>query len=192
MVGEIRDKETAEMAVHAALTGHLVLSTLHTNNAAGVVPRLIDMGIEPFLIASSLNLVIAQRLIRRICPHNKVEEKVPEPLYSKVSRILDNIPKNIGLKIPSPPYHFWKGVENDVCYQGYSGRIAAFEAIEINEELQSLITQNVKSSDIEKAARKYGFISMFEDALVKAALGITSLEEAMRLSIMGEELKEQF
>jgi len=192
MVGEIRDKETAEMAVHAALTGHLVLSTLHTNNASGVIPRLIDMGIEPFLIASSLNLVIAQRLIRRLCPAGKTEEKVPEPLNSKIARIINNIPKNSGLDIPKPPYHFYKGVENEQCYQGYSGRIAVFEAIEINEEIQSLITQNVKSSDLEKAARKYGFASMFEDALIKSSKGITSLEEALRVSIMGSELKEQF
>ena len=192
MIGEIRDKETAEMAIHAALTGHLVLTTLHTNNASGAIPRLVDMGIEPFLIASAINLVIAQRLVRRICPYGKTEEKIPEALYEKVARIIKQIPKNSGLDIPEPPYRFYKGIEDSRCHQGYLGRIGVFEAIEIDDEIQALITQRVRGTDILRAARKKGMVTMFEDALVKAARGETTLEEALRVSIMGAELKEQF
>ncbi len=192
MIGEVRDKETAEMAIHAALTGHLVLTTLHTNNASGAIPRLVDMGIEPFLIASAVNLVVAQRLVRRLCPFGKVEEKVPSALYEKVARIISRVPKDSGLNIPSPPYKFYKGIEDSRCHQGYLGRIGVFETIEVDEEIQSLITQHVRSSEILRVARKKGMVTMFEDALVKAVKGITSLEEALRVSIMGAELKEQF
>ncbi|MCD6421941.1 Flp pilus assembly complex ATPase component TadA, partial [bacterium] len=192
MVGEIRDKETAEMAIHAALTGHLVLTTLHTNNAAGAIPRLVDMGIEPFLIASAVNLVVAQRLVRRLCPYGKVEEKIPPALYERVEKILREIPPKSGLDVPPPPYRFYRGIEDSRCHQGYLGRIGVFETIEISEEIQSLITQNVRSAEIMRVARKEGMVTMFEDALVKAVKAITSLEEALRVSIMGIELKEQF
>ncbi|MDD3773967.1 MAG: ATPase, T2SS/T4P/T4SS family [Patescibacteria group bacterium] len=191
MIGEIRDKETAEMAVHAALTGHLVLSTLHTNNAAGAIPRLIDMGIEPFLIGSALNLVVAQRLVRKICPYGKKEEQVPKNLKENVSDIINKIPKSSGLEIPKPPYKFYKGVEDSRCHQGYSGRIGVFETIEINEQMQSILSTATTSASIFKQARNQGAITMFEDALVKAAKGQTSLEEALRVSIMGAELKDQ-
>jgi type IV pilus assembly protein PilB len=192
MIGEIRDKETAEMAVQSALTGHLVLSTLHTNNAAGAIPRLIDMGIEPFLIGSALNLVVAQRLVRRLCPYGKKEANIPQGLQEKVSQIISKIPKSSKLQIPEPPYKFYEGVNDNRCHQGYSGRIGAFEIIEINEKMQSMLSTSVTSTSIFKQAREQGSVTMFEDALVKASRGVTSLEEALRVSIMGAELKEQF
>jgi len=192
MIGEIRDKETAEMAVHAALTGHLVLSTLHTNNAAGAIPRLIDMGIEPFLIGSALNLVIAQRLVRKLCPYGRKEANVPKNLYAKISGIIDKIPKSANLTIPQKPYKFYEGVNDNRCHQGYLGRIGVFEEIEIGEEMQTVLHTSSTASKIFQKAREEGSTTMFEDALVKAANGITSLEEALRVSIMGSELKEQF
>lgn len=192
MIGEIRDKETAEMAVHAALTGHLVLSTLHTNNAAGAIPRLIDMGIEPFLIGSALNLVVAQRLVRKICPYGKREAKIPQNLKEKVTQIIKDIPKTSGLIIPSPPFKFFEGVEDSRCHQGYSGRIGVFEVIDVDEKIQSILSANTTSSSVFKQARSHGAVTMFEDALVKATQGITSLEEALRVSIMGAELKSNF
>jgi type IV pilus assembly protein PilB len=192
MIGEIRDRETAEMAVQSALTGHLVLSTLHTNNAAGAIPRLIDMGIEPFLIGSALNLVVAQRLVRKICPYGKREANVPAGLQEKVTRIINDIPKSSGLTIPTEPFKFYEGVNDNRCHQGYSGRIGVFETIEVGEKMQAILNNHVTSASIFKQARDQGAITMLEDALVKSTKGITSLEEALRVSIMGSELKEQF
>ncbi len=167
MVGEIRDPETAEVAVQAALTGHLVLSTLHTNDAPSAVTRLKDMGIEPFLIASSLEGVIAQRLVRRICenckePYRPSEEEVRE------------------LGLPRGNYTFYRGRGCEECLgTGYRGRIGIFEVLELDEELKKLINETQEAGKIREAARKKGFKSMLEDGIEKILKGITTSSEVL-------------
>jgi general secretion pathway protein E len=168
MVGEIRDSETADIAVHAALTGHLVLSTLHTNDAVSSVARLVDMGIEPFLIANSLEGVVAQRLVRKICNNCK------RPYKSSQIEILE-------LKLdPSKDYTFYKGEGCDQCMNtGYKGRIGIYEVLEFDEELKSLIVKTQDSTEILKEAVKKGFKTMFEDGVRKVLEGITTPQEIL-------------
>ncbi len=172
MVGEIRDTETAEIAIRAALTGHQVFSTLHTNDSAGAVTRLLDMGVEAFLISSSLEGVLAQRLVRRICPHCRAEWPVPPALRDKLEALGDR--KLEGL--------FYRGTGCEECRgTGYRGRIGIFELLPINPELRELILQRRSSAEIKAAALKT-MMTMHADALQKAAEGITSLEEILRVS----------
>jgi len=182
MVGEIRDSETANMATHAALTGHLVLSTLHTNDAAGALPRLINMGIEPFLITSSMNLVIAQRLIRRICPKCKREMKVPKSLVDDIQKELDSMPKNNEAdgKRVSEEMKFFHGVGCSECTQGYKGRIGMFEVLRITDEIEDLAVKKMPANEIKKAAIKDGMITMRQDGILKAIAGITTIDEVFR------------
>jgi type IV pilus assembly protein PilB len=179
MVGEIRDQETAEIAVNAALTGHLLLSSLHTNDAPTAVPRLIDMKIPPFLVAAVLNLVIAQRLVRRICL-NCIESYTPTPEF--VESIESQMRE---LKVPEiqVPKTLYRGKGCKVCNNtGYRGRMGIYEAFEVNEEIRKIITSSDFSNDILfMAARKSGMITMFEDGLRKAALGMTTVEEVLRV-----------
>jgi type II secretory ATPase GspE/PulE/Tfp pilus assembly ATPase PilB-like protein len=172
MVGEIRDFETAEIAIRAALTGHQVFSTLHTNDAAGAVSRLLDMGVEAFLISSSLDGVLAQRLVRRICTRCRVEWPVPAAVQSKVEALG-------GVRTEGPFYH---GKGCDECRgTGYRGRIGIFELLPISPELRELIIQKRSSDEIKAAARK-SMLTMHQDALQKAAEGTTTLEEILRVS----------
>jgi type IV pilus assembly protein PilB len=190
MVGEIRDNETASLAINAALTGHLVLSTLHTNSAAGAIPRLIDMKVEPFLISSTLNLIIAQRLVRRLCPEK-------EKYYLKESE-LDNISKYCDLdrilKIlreeklakPNQPITkipFYRPKPTKECPDGYKGRIGIFEVLPVTQTIKELIVKEATADQIEEQAKKEGMITMVEDGFVKAAQGITSIEEVLRVII---------
>jgi type II secretory ATPase GspE/PulE/Tfp pilus assembly ATPase PilB-like protein len=171
-VGEIRDSETAEIAIRAALTGHQVFSTLHTNDSTGAVTRLIDMGVEPFLISSSLEGVLAQRLVRRICPLCRVESSVAPILRDKLEAL--------GARRLEGPYYIGKGCEE--CRDtGYRGRIGIFELLPINPELRELILQKRSNAELKTAAQKT-MITMHQDALQKAAEGITSLEEILRVS----------
>lgn len=175
LVGEIRDKETAQLAIQAALTGHLVLSTIHTNNAIGVIPRLIDMGVDPYLIAPTLKLAMAQRLSRRICPPGK---KVPvdestRRMFAKEFETLpeqyrDRIPKFENVYHPEP---------TPTCASGTKGRIAIMEMLEVDQEIQDLILKGGSEMDIYKAARNKGFMSLKEDAIIKALAGEIALEE---------------
>ncbi len=172
MVGEIRDSETAEIAIRAALTGHQVFSTLHTNDAAGAVTRLIDMGVEAFLISSSLEGVLAQRLVRRICPHCKAEWDVPPALKEKIEMLSSH-------RLEGKFYH---GSGCDECRgTGYRGRIGIFELLALNTEIRELILQRRSSAELKAAARKT-MITMHEDAVLKAAAGITTLDEILRVS----------
>jgi len=182
MVGEIRDSETANMATHAALTGHLVLSTLHTNDAAGALPRLINMGIEPFLITSSMNLVIAQRLIRRICPKCKREMKVPKSLMEDIQKELEAMPTNNEVdrkRIPAE-MKFFHGVGCSECTQGYKGRIGLFEVLRITDEIEDLAVKKMPANELKKAAIKDGMITMKQDGILKALAGITTIDEVFR------------
>jgi type IV pilus assembly protein PilB len=189
MVGEIRDKETASLAVNAALTGHLVLSTLHTNSAAGAIPRLIYMKVEPFLIASTLNLVVAQRLVRRLC-EKKQEYELKDSDIKNLShscsqeRLLKALRQEKLLK-PGQDLEkiiFYKAKKSKGCVNGYKGRIGIYEALPITETIKALITEEVFTSRIEERAKKDGMRTMIEDGLVKAAQGFTTIEEVLRVT----------
>ncbi|MCM8793566.1 MAG: Flp pilus assembly complex ATPase component TadA [Candidatus Omnitrophica bacterium] len=175
MVGEIRDLETADIAIQAALTGHLVFSTLHTNDSAGALTRLIDMGIEPFLVSSSVIGIIAQRLIRLICPHCKVEYSPPEAVL-----------KSLNLE-PRKEEKFYRGEGCEKCKKtGYSGRKGIFEVLVINEEIRKLIVAKASASVIKQTAISQGMSTLMADGLEKARQGLTALEEVLRLTKLEE------
>ncbi len=195
MVGEIRDKETAELAVQSALTGHTVLSTLHTNSAAGALPRLLEMEIEPFLIASTVNTVIAQRLVRKICDHCKEEYQASPALTQAIKKSLKDVlpskkdpsskTRELGFdKLPNTEnevFTLYKGKGCDQCKNtGYWGRTGVYEIFSINEKMENLITTEATSSDIQDQAIKDGMITMRQDGFLKALAGITTLEEVVR------------
>ena len=190
MVGEIRDKETASLAVNAALTGHLVLSTLHTNSAAATIPRLLNMGIEPFLLSSTLNVILAQRLVRRLCDEKKEYRLGAKELENlkkscdptKITEILreEKIlkPKQTLADIP-----FFHPLSSKNCSDGYKGRIGIYEVLPVHETIKRLINEGATADAIEERARKEGMRLMVEDGFVKAAQGITSIEEVLRVII---------
>jgi len=191
MVGEIRDKETLEIAIHAAMTGHLVLSTLHTNSAAGAIPRMVDMGVEPFLIASTTNIVIAQRLVRRLCVEcrksYKLNQKEVETLGKnyEIDAIMETLYKMGGLKSGTKwtDIELFKPVGCSQCNgSGYKGRGGIYEVFEITEEIEKLITQNATSDEMERKAREDGMVTMVEDGFFKVVQGMTSIEEVMRVT----------
>lgn len=172
MVGEIRDSETAEIAIRAALTGHQVFSTLHTNDSTGAITRLLDMGVEAFLISSSLEGVLAQRLVRKICPHCRVEAPVTAAVASKMETLGARELQNV----------FCSGKGCDECRgTGYRGRIGIFELLQITPRLKELILQKRSNAELKATAHKT-MMTMHQDALQKAAAGITSLEEIIRVS----------
>jgi len=185
MIGEIRDKETAEMAIHSAMTGHLVLSTLHTNNAAGALPRLLDMGAEPFLVASTVNTVIAQRLVRKLCPDCKKEYKITSEELKKLgaSENFIEISGQVKNSSISGEITLYKSGGCDHCDQeGYHGRIGIFEVLEVDEDIKKLISQKASVENIEKQARATGMETMLEDGIYKATQGVTSIEEVLRVT----------
>ncbi|MCX6797256.1 MAG: GspE/PulE family protein, partial [Candidatus Doudnabacteria bacterium] len=157
MVGEIRDKETAELAVHAALTGHLVFSTLHTNNAVGAMPRMIDMGIEPFLLTASVNVVMAQRLVRKICPGCKQEVPLTKVLEEEIKKDLLNIPEEYFEGVDKKQYKIYKGAGCEKCgHTGYVGRFGIFEVLPSTAEIQELVSNKSSGSKIYEVAAKLG------------------------------------
>lgn len=167
MVGEIRDKETAQLAIQAALTGHLVLSTIHTNNAIGVIPRLIDMGIDPYLIAPTLKMAIAQRLARTLCKGTGREEELDQATQVRINNTFKSLPKKYHNAIPTSRTVL-RPDPTAGCTTGYSGRSAVTEVLEISEEIQELILKNASEEEFFHAARKNGFITIQEDAIIKA------------------------
>ncbi len=188
MVGEIRDKETAALAINAALTGHLVLSTLHTNDAAGAIPRLIDMGIEPFLIASTLNLVLAQRLVRKLCDQKEeyeIKGAETDNLFKHCDeeRILSVLreEKLIKGRQKFSDVKFYHPKKNKSCPNGYKGRCGLFEVLPISESVKELISEGVFSAQIQKRAVKEGMRTMIEDGFIKATQGVTTIEEVLRV-----------
>ncbi len=180
MVGEIRDNETAELAVHAALTGHIVLSTLHTNDAVGAVPRLMDMKIEPFLISSSLNVVEAQRLVRRVCEFCAEEYHLDEVMEAEVARALEEVPKEElpeNLKL-TKPLTFKRGKGCARCDNtGYRGRTTITECVEMTDEMKAILVAGNKASEVQEELKRQGMITMKQDGLIKALLGVTTVEE---------------
>jgi type IV pilus assembly protein PilB len=179
LVGEIRDSETAGIAVNAALTGHLVLSTLHTNDASGALPRLTDMNVEPFLVASTVNVIIAQRLIRKICEMCKTSEDIT------IDQLMLNLPeesvkKHFGVK---KDVRIYKGKGCEVCHNtGYSGRLGIFEVLVVSPEIKKLIVSQNDSNLILKKAIDEGMNTMLDDGLIKVAKGMTTIEEVLRVT----------
>jgi len=175
MVGESRDMETASIAVNTALTGHLLLSTLHTNDASTTLPRLLDMKIEPFLIASTISIAIGQRLIRKICVDCKQEKVINEEEYNRLTKI---IPKEILKKTKK----FFVGGGCELCNQtGYRGRTVINEVLLVDEKIRSLILRKTPASEIKEMAVKGGMSTMLSDGFKKAMLGITTIEEISRV-----------
>ena len=182
MVGEIRDEETASLAVHAALTGHIVLSTLHTSNTVGVIPRLIDMGIKPFLLQPTLSLIIAQRLVRKLCPYCKKKEKAKGEIAKIMKDSLDSLPSDAKKDIPKE-INIYQPVGCKKCNKvGYSGRVGIFEVLEMTNELGKLILSRPSEGDIRKEAERQGMVTMKQDGILKVVKGITSIEEILRVA----------
>jgi len=196
MVGEIRDKETAALATQAALTGHLVFSTLHTNSAAGVLPRLLDMDIEPFLIASTVNTVIGQRLVRRIGEQRETYQSNPIETQNIMATVGHLLPKtreevaqysaDLGYKdLPlagQTAYTLVRGIDTPQQPHGYSGRAGLYEVMDVNDDIQKLIINHATSSEIQRLAVSQGMITMRQDGYLKALTGLTTLEEVNRVT----------
>lgn len=179
MVGEIRDNETAEIAVNSALTGHLVFSTLHTNNAAGTYPRLIDLGINPKILTSAINVAMAQRLVRKLCQNCKKQVAIPEKYVASIKTIAETMPHPEDIKQKE---HMFEAVGCEKCNQtGYKGRIGLYEAVLTDEAIEKTVINNPSESDIAKAARPQGIPTMLEDGITKVLNGITSLAELERV-----------
>ena len=196
MVGEIRDKETATLAIQAALTGHFVFSTLHTNSAAGILPRLLDMGIEPFLIASTVHTVIGQRLVRRVVPggaqyasdhvQTVAVQGTLQSLLPKTDAEMPAIAKDLGYQsLPlstQNAYTLTKGKVSTENPTGYKGRMGLYEVFEVSEEVQDLILKRSTSAEIQNKAVEQGMINMRQDGFLKALAGETTVEEVNRVA----------
>jgi type IV pilus assembly protein PilB len=167
MVGEIRDKETAQLAVQAALTGHLVLSTIHTNTATGVVPRLIDMGVDPYLIPPTLILTMAQRLVRKICPDTGTPLKIEGSVKAMIENQFKDLPDEFKSVVPKTE-NVYNLETTNLCPSGTRGRIAVFEMFKMDSDIEKVILTNPVESEVYKIARKKGMITMKEDAIIKA------------------------
>lgn len=180
LVGEIRDEETAELAIHSALTGHLVFSTLHTNTSIGAIPRLLDMGVKSYFLPATLSLIIAQRLVRKLCPDCLIEKEIPDDLLKEVEGVLKNSPQKYhNLKI--------KSFESKGCpkcnFRGYIGRIGIFEMFEMNKELSDLVLKHAGEAEIlDVVIKTQDFISMRLDGIIKASQGLVSLEEIFKVA----------
>lgn len=194
MVGEIRDHDTADTAIESALTGHMVFSTLHTNNAAGVIPRLVDLGISPKTIPSALTLAIGQRLVRKLCSSCKVERPATEEEKNTIERICNEAKEEgkdlalFGVANPRPET-LWAAVGCDLCHgSGYKGRIGIFEAIHVNtKEIESIIPNYPSEREIKEVAEKQGLLDMKEDGVVKVITGVTTLEEVASVTDLEED-----
>jgi len=184
LVGEIRDLETAEIAIQAALTGHLVLSTLHTNNALGAIPRLIDLGVRPFLIPPTLKLVVAQRLVRKLCPECRQKTVASKEIAEMIRQKLSSLPEdqkkelNLGGEIT-----VFKPQGCKKCnFEGFSGRSGLFEVLTMTDSLADILFKDVSEAKIGEEASKQGMITMEQDGLLKVLSGITTFEEVVRVA----------
>jgi type IV pilus assembly protein PilB len=197
LVGEIRDKETADLAIQAALTGHVVLSTLHTNSAAGVLPRLLDMSIEPFLIASTINTVIGQRLVRKLCEHcreaYKTNENETKSVKDTLGAILpkgkedaERVQKDLGYDVLPPgdekTYSLWRAKGCSKCVKGYKGRLGIYEVFSMTEAMEKLLSEHATTTQVQNQAQADGMITMKQDGYLKALGGLTTLEEVARVA----------
>ncbi|MFH1188351.1 MAG: GspE/PulE family protein [bacterium] len=182
LVGEIRDIETAEIGIHAALTGHLVFSTLHTNNALGAIPRLIDLGTKPSVIGPSLNLIIAQRLVRQLCPHCKKEYSLSLEQKTRIENFLSTLSTEITASYKNKDKIYIQGEGCDECRNGYTGRIGVFEIFLLKKEMHTMITHEISESDLQGKAREVGMVDIQSDGILKILEGITSIEEVERVT----------
>jgi len=197
MVGEIRDKETADLAVQAALTGHVVLSTLHTNSASGVLPRLLDMSIEPYLIASTINTVIGQRLVRQLCPKCREEYKATKLETDSINRVLEKLLPKTKEEAPKvaedlgydnlplggqTAYTLFKAKGCGECTSGYKGRMGIYEVFNMSETMEQLLLKHATTSEVQRQAEADGMITMKQDGYLKALSGITSMDEVARVA----------
>jgi len=190
MVGEIRDTETASLAVNAALTGHLVLSTLHTNSAAGAMPRLAEMDVEPFLIVSTVKVIIAQRLVRKLCSAGREKYTISK---DELKTLEDNVDMERVLNFLKEEkivkqgdgwdaVPFYKAKKTAECEDGYKSRIGIHEVLKVSPTISDLIMKEATSDEIEEQAKKEGMMTMIEDGIFKAAQGITTIEEVLRVT----------
>lgn len=180
MVGEIRDKETTDLAIQASLTGHLVFSTLHTNSASGALPRLLDLGAEPFLLASSISAIVGQRVCRRVCPYCKEEYEPLEPIVADIKEVLGKLfdEKKYGSK-----FKIFKGKGCKECNNtGYLGRVGIFEVLPVTEKIGRLILERTPAMDLEKQAIEEGMITMKQDGYLKVLEGVSTIEEVLRVA----------
>ncbi len=191
MVGEIRDGETADLAIHAALTGHIVISTLHTNNAVGVIPRMIDLGVKPFLIPATLRVALAQRLVRRSCQSCKTrvvpDAKTKETILKEIAELPTELKKKYNLK---NDFTIWHSPGCNLCGRtGYSGRIGIFEVLKITKEISDIILDQPNEKTLAEEAEKQGMITMRQDGIIKALEGLTSVEEVIRVTETQTEIE---
>jgi type II secretory ATPase GspE/PulE/Tfp pilus assembly ATPase PilB-like protein len=180
MVGEIRDKETAQLAIQAALTGHLVLSTIHTNNAVGVIPRLVDMGVDPYLIAPTLRLAMARRLVKKLCP----ESGKPMPIEGSIKKIIDEEFKDLPPEHRQSthiPQYVYSAQPQPSCPKGTRGRVAVFEVMRMNRAIEQIVLEDANETKIYTEARKDGMLTMREDAIIKSFEKIVPFEEVNKL-----------
>ena len=184
MVGEIRDEETAALATHAALTGHIVLSTLHTSNAAGVIPRLIDLGVKSYLIAPTLSIAISQRLVRKLCPDCKKKIKPPKEINDLILSEIENFPVNVKEKIDiSKPLEVYEPQGCVKCgREGYYERVALFEVLSMTDELSNISLKEPSDIEISKEAKRQGMMTMKQDGILKVLAGVTTVEEVLRVA----------
>jgi type IV pilus assembly protein PilB len=196
MVGEIRDSETMQIAMNAAMTGHLVLSTLHTNSAAAAIPRMLDMKAEAFLVASTVNVIIAQRLVRKICSDCKEKYSLTqkqtselgenvdlERVFAQLASLKDAEVKELAKIKKIEDATFFKGKGCERCNgEGYKGRVGIYEVLEVTEEIQKMISGNATAAEIDRKAKEQGMFSMAEDGIIKAMRGITTIEEVLRVT----------
>ncbi len=193
LVGEIRDEETADIAVNAALTGHLVLSTLHTNNASATVPRMIELGVKPSLIAPSVNALIAQRLVRKICPHCREEYKPARETIESIKKLLSLISPKAKMEVPKNIERLYRPKGCVRCHNlGYKGRVGVYEVLSISEEIEKLVLNMAGEGDITRQALEEGMITMTQDGILKALEGITSMEEVWRVTGQTQFLEEMY
>jgi type II secretory ATPase GspE/PulE/Tfp pilus assembly ATPase PilB-like protein len=180
MVGEIRDRETADIAINASLTGHLVLSTIHTNNAIGIIPRLLDMGVEPYLIPPVLILGVAQRLVRTLCPGGGKRTTVEGGLKEMIEKEFSDVPPEYKKALPDFKEVYRLNPTPD-CPAGTSGRVACFEVFDMTPELETAILSRKPEDELRAIVRAQGMLSMKEDAMIKSAQGIVPFEEVNTL-----------
>jgi type IV pilus assembly protein PilB len=182
MVGEIRDLETAETAINAALTGHLLFSTIHTNSAAGALPRFLSMGVKPFLLAPALNAIIGQRLVRKVCQQCKTDDVIEPERLEEIKKILGGISPASGETVPDlNNLKFYKGAGCEVCNKtGFKGRVGIYEVFLMDDVIRAAMSENISEYDVQKLAIEQGLVTMAQDGLLKALDGMTSVDEVFR------------
>jgi len=182
MVGEMRDQETAKTAINASLTGHMVFSTLHTNNAAGAIPRLVELGVEPQIIPSSLRVAMAQRLVRKLCDTCKKRVALNDAQVRMIENVLKTIKNERYTKETTERGYAWEPVGCEACgTTGYRGRIGVFEAILMNEAVEELVRSNPTERALSEIVLEQGLLTMAQDGMLKVLRGVTSLEELARV-----------